>query len=336
MGAVASFVVLWNNIATGFVDFDNVAHGPLLQHLPKLNIPPTVFTLTSPSLGLLLVFRTNACYGRWDNSRKVWGDIINECRSLVRQANTFMRDEYPGYGKFQDWRRRVAAETSAFTRCLRCFLRGPEDEQNLRIELKMLGFTPDEVAGYMASSNKQCYALQQLGTTIRKANLDGRDRQRMDATLSELCDDVGACERIFKTPIPLVYTRHTSRFVGFWLALLPLAVYGVDTSWNHLLTIPSCMVITFFLLGIEELGLQIEEPFSILPIEAFCDASIGAVLNDMVLAADKDRGVDKLFFSRYDTTGDGDTDALHHHRNPNPISSANLEPRAGNIDVSVS
>ena len=90
----------------------------------------------------------------------------------------------------------------------------------------------------------------------------------MDATLSELCDDVGACERIFKTPIPLVYTRHTSRFVGFWLALLPLAVYGVDTSWNHLLTIPSCMVITFFLLGIEELGLQIEEPFSILPMEA--------------------------------------------------------------------
>ena len=71
MGAVATFVVLWNNIATGFVDFDNVAHGPLLQHLPKLNIPPTVFTLTSPSLGLLLVFRTNACYGRWDNSRKV-------------------------------------------------------------------------------------------------------------------------------------------------------------------------------------------------------------------------------------------------------------------------
>ena len=131
VGAVSTFVVLWNNVATGFVDFDNLAHGPLLQHLPKLNIPPTVFTLTSPSLGLLLVFRTNACYGRWDNSRKVWGDIINECRSLVRQANTFMRDEYPGYGKFQDWRRRVAAETSAFTRCLRCFLRGPEDEPQL-------------------------------------------------------------------------------------------------------------------------------------------------------------------------------------------------------------
>merc|ERR1719258_1010846 len=80
---------------------------------------------------------------------------------------------------------------------------------------------------------------------------------------------------------------HTSRFVGFWLALLPLAVYSVDSSWNHLLTIPSCSAICFFLLGIEELGLQIEEPFSILPMEAFCDASIGAVLNAMVLQEDK-------------------------------------------------
>jgi len=49
------------------------------------------------------------------------------------------------------------------------------------------------------------------------------------------------------------------------------------------------MVITFFLLGIEELGVQIEEPFSILPMEAFCDASIGNVLNEMVLAEDKAR-----------------------------------------------
>ena len=59
------------------------------------------------------------------------------------------------------------------------------------------------------------------------------------------------CERIFKTPIPTVYTGHTSRFVGVWLALLPLAVWDIDPSWNHLLTIPSCALITFFLIGVE-------------------------------------------------------------------------------------
>ena len=291
--AVATATVLWNTLAAGYTDFDGVKEAALVEHLPTASIPISLFTLTSPSLGLLLVFRTNTCYARWDDARKIWGDIINKCRSVVRQGNTFMRDEYPGYGQFQDWRRRIAAETSAFTRCLRCFLRGSEDDTNLRYELKNLGFTASEVDGYMSAGNRQAYALQMLGISIRKADLDPRDRANMDELLSKLCDDVGACERIFKTPIPLVYTRHLSRFVGMWLGLLPLAIWGVDPSWNHLLTIPSCGLITFFLIGVEELGLQIEEPFSILPLEAFCDASIGNVLTEMVLSEDKARAMDK-------------------------------------------
>ena len=288
--ATASLLCLWNGLAGGFTDLDNVKHGAILEHLPVFSVPLSVFSLTAPSLGLLLVFKTNSAYGRWDNARKVWGDIINKCRSLVRQANTFfVEDRYPGYGNFRDYRRRVAAETSAFTRCLRCFLRGKEDEENLRVELKMLGFEPEEIRGYMNAANKQVYALQKIGETMKNYGMTPMDRANMDATLTGLCDDVGACERIFKTPIPLVYTRHTTRFSGTWLALLPLAIWGADPSWNHLATIPSCAIIVFFLLGIEELGSQLEEPFGILPIEAFCDGSIGAALNEMVVAEDKAR-----------------------------------------------
>jgi hypothetical protein len=36
-----------------------------------------------------------------------------------------------------------------------------------------------------------------------------------------------------------------------------------------------------FLFGIEELGIQIEEPFGILPLEALCDGSIEGVVMDM-------------------------------------------------------
>jgi len=286
----AAFLFAWNVVAGGYTDFDMVKHAPLIPHLPVLQAPLSLFQLTAPTLGLLLVFKTNAAYGRWDNARKVWGSIINKTRSLVRQCNTFMKDDrYPGYGNFRDYRRRIAAETSAFTRCLRTFLRGKEDEENLRVELKSLGFTPEEVNGYMGRANRQVYALQKLAETIRSYEMDGRDRSRMDQTLSDLCEDVGACERIFKTPIPLVYTRHTSRFVGIWLALLPLAIWNVDTSWNHMLSIPAVAITTFFLLGVEELGMQIEEPFGILPMEAFCDGSIGAALNEMVIAEDEKR-----------------------------------------------
>merc|ERR1711990_1363838 len=121
--------------------------------------------------------------------------------------------------------------------------------------------------------------------------MNQQDRARFDTTLSVLCDDVGACERIFKSPIPLVYTRHTSRFVGVWLALIPIALWGVDPSWNHLASIPASVLIGFFLLGIEELGLQIEEPFGVLPMEAFCDGSILAALNEMIIAEDEKRSM---------------------------------------------
>ena len=41
--------------------------------LPRLtinNAEPNV--LTSFALSLLLVFRTNSCYGRWEEARKIW------------------------------------------------------------------------------------------------------------------------------------------------------------------------------------------------------------------------------------------------------------------------
>jgi len=294
--AFASALVFWNAFAGGWTDFDLVKHGAIIPHLPVLSAPLSFFTLTGSSLGLLLVFRTNAAYARWDDARKQWGSIINNCRSLVRQANTFFtEDRYPGFGNFRDYRRRVAAETSAFTRCLRCFLRGKADDPNLEVELRRLGFSPDEVSGYMGSANRQCYALQKLGETARLYGMENQDRARFDMTLSVLCDNVGACERIFKSPIPLVYTRHTSRFVGVWLGLLPLAIWAADPSWNHLATIPACAVTTFFLLGIEELGLQIEEPFGILPMEAFCDGAIYAALNEAVISEDKKRTLESAF-----------------------------------------
>ena len=143
----------------------------------------TFFSLTGSSLGLLLVFRTNAAYARWDDARKQWGSIINNCRSLVRQSNTFfIEDRYPGFGAFRDYRRRVAAETSAFTRCLRCFLRGKEDEPQLEVELRRLGFAPDEVQSYMAASNRQIYALEKLGETARSYGMS--DQVRLTPTLA--------------------------------------------------------------------------------------------------------------------------------------------------------
>jgi hypothetical protein len=53
---------------------------------------------------------------------------------------------------------------------------------------------------------------------------------------------------------------------------LPFALYdSFGTSWKHIAMIPSMAVLATFLLGIEELANQMEEPFTILPMQVFCD-----------------------------------------------------------------
>ena len=56
---------------------------------------------------------------------------------------------------------------------------------------------------------------------------------QMDKSIILLGDACETCERIFSSPVPLVYTRHTARFLSTWLLLLPFGLYEV-----HLPTSP--------------------------------------------------------------------------------------------------
>ena len=61
-------------------------------------------------------------------------------------------------------------------------------------------------------------------------------------------------------------------FLGVWLVSLPIGIYDESlVDGAHWLAVPVVVIIGGFLLGIEELASQIEEPFSILPLEAMCD-----------------------------------------------------------------
>lgn len=61
--------------------------------------------------------------------------------------------------------------------------------------------------------------------------------------------------------------RFTARFLSVWLIILPLGLWDLySDSWNHIGTVPAAAGISFFLFGIEELAVHLEEPFSILPL----------------------------------------------------------------------
>ncbi|KAL4853126.1 hypothetical protein ACK3TF_005820 [Chlorella vulgaris] len=60
-----------------------------------------------------------------------------------------------------------------------------------------------------------------------------------------------------------------------WLTLLPFTLWD-SCGWA---SVPLSCIVAFLLLGesIEEIGVSIEEPFSILPLESICDTIQGNV-----------------------------------------------------------
>ena len=85
-----SFVAL---IATAVTSYEYVVDmgGILPDYFPSIspNLAAQSFiSNTSVALSLLLVFRTNSSYGRWDEARKMWGGLLNRSRDIMRQSAT--------------------------------------------------------------------------------------------------------------------------------------------------------------------------------------------------------------------------------------------------------
>ena len=50
-------------------------------------VSATPFTLLGLSLSIFMSFRNNACYDRWYEARKAWGDVIVATRSMINWPN---------------------------------------------------------------------------------------------------------------------------------------------------------------------------------------------------------------------------------------------------------
>lgn len=236
------------------------------------NLPTSLFSLSAPSLGLLLVFRTNASYERWDGARKMIGLVKNRSEDLVRQVCVRFPEDRP------DLKEQMLRYIQAFFFSLKVHLRsGPggfEDDSNLVEDLTPI-LKPKELEMLLQSTNRPAHIMNCMTQIVKEAKLEGGALMCLDQNLTQLADVLGGCERILRTPIPLSYTRMTTRFLFVWLLLLPLALSGEILRLDHSiwLTIPAVSFIAFGLLGVEEVGVQIEEPFSILPMEAYAQGS---------------------------------------------------------------
>jgi len=226
-----------------------------------LALPTLPFQLSSPALALLLVFRTNTVYARWNEARCNWMRIEHLCSNIARQGMSYLEKEYR-----EEHARRVVALSHVLKDHFR---HDPDEEQKLKSKLtQLLGRKESE--RIMSSSVRPVQALADITRIVRRSQeIDGSTKARFDLHLDELTSAWVACDRLQKMPVPLVYTRHTGRFLALWILLLPFAL--VKELGDSFLMVPVCSLVGVFFFGIEELGVQIEEPFSILPLEDYVD-----------------------------------------------------------------
>ncbi|MBJ7495460.1 MAG: hypothetical protein JHD20_03295, partial [Gemmataceae bacterium] len=72
-------------------------------------------------------------------------------------------------------------------------------------------------------------------------------------------DHIGACERILKTPLPLMYSVNIRRLVAIFLITLPFAMlHQMETDWLVPLVI---MLVSYPLVSLNQIGIELQNPF---------------------------------------------------------------------------
>jgi len=197
---------------------------------------------------------------------------INHTRDLVRMATTF----YDSNGVSPEERQAdldyVALCTWSFVRAMKRHL-SPEEEDELAFQAEIREKLPRvQAQKIIDAAHRPNRALQDLSYAIDNLPMHFMRKNEIQKAVTIFEDNLGSSERLLTSPVPVSYSRDTARFVIGWLLFLPLALYDPFAgSWNHIMMIPASSLLSVFLFGIEELATQLEEPFTILPMQAFCD-----------------------------------------------------------------
>ena len=218
-------------------------------------------------LTLLLVFRTNTAHDRFWEGRKLWGSLVNTTRNLARDIWIVVKEKNQ---KDRAEKEAILRLIIAFPFAIKLHLRGEPVNQQLALlmpesqylRLKDTQHPPLQIAFWISDylqyqNERNCLNIYQL-TSLHKL-------------VDELVNVLGGCERILKTPLPLIYTIILRKLVLVYCLVLPFEIVRDLQWWTGVIT----AFVSFTLLSIEQIGSEIEEPFghdpNDLPLDIICN-----------------------------------------------------------------
>lgn len=269
-GSVLPSILPQLGLVTALATIITASHGMVLGW--KTPLTPMPFTLVGIALAIFLGFRNSASYDRYWEARKFWGQGLNECRTLTRQALSLL-------DKQVDIRPFVYGQI-AFIHALRGYLR------RVPVERELAALLPAELLARMREAHyPPTLILVWLGQWLHEQRRAGHLQPvlaaKMEDALSGLNQVQGGCERIVSSPIPFAYTVILYRTVGVYCLLLPFGL--VDTLGWMTPLVTAFVSYTFF--AQETLLSEIEEPFgnaeNDLPLDAL-SITIERTLREML------------------------------------------------------
>ncbi len=177
--------------------------------LPAFSSAP--FALLGIAISIFLNFRNSACYDRWWEARRHWGELILFSRNLARQTLT-LPDES---------REHLLKLACAFAHALVHHLRPAADETQRVVQY----LTPDEAAQWRTSRFPPDRLTRRMGEELaalrRSGVISDMLFHTLDQTIGEMTMVQTACERIQTTPVPFGYTLLLHRTAYLFCFLLP-------------------------------------------------------------------------------------------------------------------
>ena len=235
----------------------------------KLTITANGLGFLASPIGLLLAFRVNSCVSRFHAAREMWGKMTYECRDVASTLSACNEIN-------AETKARCGSLLAAYAWCAKAA--STFEEPPSEVVRTLLN---EEDASRVLAARKPALACLSL---VRKATialpLGHHVEKELYHSISDLNLLYGGIERLISTPLAPMYMRHYQRGLLAWLFLLPcgLTKAGCSTAPKLVCVVASA---AYLFLGIDEIGLQIEQPFFVLPVHKLAEGLTRDVVEEL-------------------------------------------------------
>ncbi|WP_343698039.1 bestrophin family ion channel [Flavobacterium sp.] len=227
----------------------------LLDNLPifkEIALPLSIPALVGTAVSLLLAFRTAQSYERWWEARTVWGAIVNDSRTFIRQVTQFTsKDNKQIADQFTE---RQIIWVYALGEALRRQPFSPKVQAYLNFH-KISGAN---IPNALLDKHSHDIALLE-----QKGIISDFKQVQLNETLARLCDSMGKCERIKNTVFPKSYSLLVHTLIYVFAAILPFGLEDSQLAVEVLMTI----MIPLLFISIEKTAIIMQDPFENTPVD---------------------------------------------------------------------